>query len=105
MNDAPVLARADIGIAMGTIGSDIAIEAADVAILGDDISKIVYLKKLARETVNTIKLSIFLSLFINLIAIILSLLKLLTPTTGALVHNAGSLFVILIAANLYEKKI
>ncbi len=105
ITDAPALKTSNVGIAMGTIGSDIAIEAADIAILGDDISKIVYLKKLARETVKTIRFSISLSLFINFFAIILSLLKLLSPTTGALVHNAGSLFVILIAARLYEKKI
>lgn len=54
--------------------------------------------------VNTIKLSITLSLCINLVAIILSVLGLLTPTTGALVHNAESCFVVLIAALLYDRK-
>ena len=104
INDAPALKTATVGVAMGTMGSDIAVEAADIALVGDDISKIPYLKRLSRATVKTIKFSISLSLLINLAAIVLSFLEILTPTTGALVHNAGSVLVVLIAALLYDRK-
>ena len=104
VNDAPALKTADVSVAMGSMGSDIAVDAADVALMSDDISKIPYLKRLSNATVKTIKASITLSMCINFAAIVLSLMEVLTPTTGALVHNAGSCFVVLIAALLYDRK-
>ncbi|WP_455104249.1 heavy metal translocating P-type ATPase [Peptostreptococcus sp.] len=104
VNDAPALKTADVSVAMGAMGSDIAIEAADIALMSDDIGKIPYLKRLSNACVKTIKFSISLSLLINFVAITLSILGLLTPTTGALVHNCGSCLVVLIAALLYDRK-
>ena len=105
VNDAPALKGAGVGVAMGSMGSDIAVEAADIALMSDDIAKIPYLKRLSNATVSTIKFSITLSMCINFLAVSLSVLGVLTPTTGALVHNAGSCFVVLIAALLYDRKI
>ena len=104
VNDAPALKTAGVGAAMGSMGSDIAVEAADIALMSDDLSQITYLKRLARETVKTIRFSITLSMCINFLAVTCSVLGLLTPTTGALVHNAGSCLVVLIAALLYDRK-
>jgi heavy metal translocating P-type ATPase len=103
VNDAPALKTADVSVAMGSVGSDVAIEAADIALLGDDIGKIPYLKKLSNSTLSTIKLNIALSMGINAAAIICSVLGLLNPVTGAVVHNAGSCLVVLNAALLYDR--
>lgn len=105
VNDAPALKTAGVGIAMGTMGSDIAIDAADIAIMGDEITKISYIKKLSNATIYSIKFNICLSMVINIGAIILSVTGNLSPAAGALVHNAGSVLVVLNAARLYDKKI
>ena len=104
VNDAPALKTADVSVAMGSVGSDVAIEAADIALLGDDIGKIPYLKKLSNSTLFTIKANIAISMTINAVAIVCSVLGLLNPVTGAIVNNVGSCLVVLNAALLYDRK-
>lgn len=104
VNDAPALKSADVGVSMASMGTDIAVEASDIALMGDNIEKIPYLKKLSTATIKTIKFNITASMVINLAAIILSVMGLLNPITGALVHNVGSVLVVLNAALLYDRK-
>ena len=104
VNDAVALKTAHVGVAMGGAGSDIAVEAADIALVGDDLSKLAFLKRLAMGCVKTIRANIALSMCLNAVAIALSVLGVLTPVTGALVHNAGSVLVVTNAALLYDRK-
>ena len=90
---------------MASMGSDIAVEAADIALMGDDITNIPYLKRLSNATVRSIKVNITLSMLINFAAVLLSLAAVLTPITGALVHNLGSVLVVLNAGLLYDRNL
>ena len=94
INDAPSLVEADVGIAMGVIGTDAAIEAADIALTGDDLSKVSEAIALSRKTVSIIKQSLFISIAINGFALILASLGSIGPIAGAIVHNVGSIVVV-----------
>lgn len=89
---------------MGKTGSDISVESANIVLMRNEVSKIVYLKKLANATVKTIKFNIIIALLINLVAVILSVIGVLNPVFGAIVHNLGSILVILNASLLYDRK-
>lgn len=109
INDALALKEADVGIAMGAMGSDLAIQSADIALMNNNLENIPFAVKLAYQTKSTIYQNLLLSTLISVVMIVFSALGLISAFAGSILHNAGA-FVVLINSSrilkteLWEKE-